>query len=141
MNKYVKLFDPIFVKNNKDKFSITINGKNEKELKEYYYNRSNEAKLDVILKEKGDEPVLGICGNKSDLFVREQVKEETIKKYSEDKKIPFKLTSAKNPLTFNKFLEELVKQYIEKNGGVTTGGAGGKVDLKKEKKPDKKRFC
>ena len=80
----------------------------------------------------GDEPVLGICGNKSDLFVREQVKEETIKKYSEDKKIPFKLTSAKNPLTFNKFLEELVKQYIEKNGGVTTGGAGGKVDLKKE---------
>jgi Ras-related protein Rab-6A len=89
----------------------------------------------------GDEPVLGICGNKSDLFVREQVKEETIKKYSEDKKIPFKLTSAKNPLSFNKFLEELVKQYIEKNGGVTTGGAGGKVDLKKEKKPDKKRFC
>ena len=50
----------------------------------------------------GDEPVLGIYGNKSDLFVREQVKEETIKKYSEDKKIPFKLTSAKNPLTFNK---------------------------------------
>ena len=57
INKYVKLFDPIFVKNNKDKFSITINGKNEKELKDYYYNRSNEAKLDVILKEKGDEPV------------------------------------------------------------------------------------
>ena len=57
MNKYVKLFDPIFVKNNKDKFSITINGKNEKELKEYYYNRSNEPKLDVILKEKGDKPV------------------------------------------------------------------------------------
>ena len=53
----MKLFDPIFVKNNKDKFSITINGKNEKELKDYYYNRSNEAKLDVILKEKGDEPV------------------------------------------------------------------------------------
>ena len=57
INKYVKLFDPIFVKNNKDKFSITINGKNEKELKDYYYNRSNEAKLVVILKEKGDEPV------------------------------------------------------------------------------------
>ena len=53
----MKLFDPIFVKNNKDKFSITINGKNEKELKDYYYNRSNEAKLDVILKEKGDKPV------------------------------------------------------------------------------------
>ena len=57
INKYVKLFDPIFVKNNKDKFSITINGKNEKELKEYYYNRNNEPKLDVILKEKGDKPV------------------------------------------------------------------------------------
>ena len=57
INKYVKLFDPIFVKNNKDKFSITINGKNEKELKEYHYNGKNETRLDVILKEKGDKPV------------------------------------------------------------------------------------
>ena len=60
----------------------------------------------------GDEPVVGICGNKQDLVIREQVKEEVAKKYAEEKNLPFKLTSAKNPLSFNKFLEEMVKKYV-----------------------------
>ena len=90
----------------------------------------------------GEEPILGICGNKQDLFVREQVKEETAKKYAEGKKIPFKLTSAKNPLTFNKFLEELVGKYVEKIGGGKADGSGGKIDLKKKDKTgEKKKFC
>ncbi len=90
----------------------------------------------------GEEPILGICGNKQDLFVKEQVKEETAKKYAEGKKIPFKLTSAKNPLTFNKFLEELVGKYVEKIGGGKADGSGGKIDLKKkEKTGEKKKFC
>ena len=89
----------------------------------------------------GDEPVLGICGNKSDLFVKEQVKEEEVKKYSEEKNIPFKLTSAKNPLSFNKFLEDLVKQYLEKRG-VETVGTKDKIDLNNKKRNnDKKKFC
>ena len=33
----------------------------------------------------GDEPVLGIVGNKQDLYIREQVKEELLKKYAEEK--------------------------------------------------------
>ena len=74
----------------------------------------------------GDEPVVGICGNKQDLITREQVKEEVAKKYAEEKNLPFKLTSAKNPLSFNKFLEEMVKKYVEKNEGVK--------DKKKKKK-------
>ena len=65
----------------------------------------------------GDEPVVGICGNKQDLISQEQVKEEDAKKYAEEKNIPFKLTSAKNPFSFNKFLEEMVKKYVEKSGG------------------------
>ena len=90
----------------------------------------------------GEEPILGICGNKQDLFVREQVKEETAKKYAEGKNIPFKLTSAKNPLTFNKFLEELVGKYVEKIGGGKNNINGGKIDLKKKDKTnDKKKFC
>ena len=90
----------------------------------------------------GEEPILGICGNKQDLFVREQVKEETAKKYAEGKNIPFKLTSAKNPLTFNKFLEELVGKYVEKIGGGRNNINGGKIDLKKKDKTnDKKKFC
>ena len=89
----------------------------------------------------GDEPVLGICGNKSDLFVKEQVKEEEVKKYSEEKNIPFKLTSAKNPLSFNKFLEDLVKQYLEKRG-VETVGTKDKIDLNNKKRNiNGKKFC
>jgi len=89
----------------------------------------------------GDEPILGICGNKSDLFVREQVKEEEVRKYSEEKQIPFKLTSAKNPLSFNKFLEDLVKKYLEKHG-VSVGNNGGKIELNNKKQTnEKRRFC
>ena len=89
----------------------------------------------------GDEPVLGICGNKSDLFVKEQVKEEEVKKYSQEKNIPFKLTSAKNPLSFNKFLEDLVKQYLEKRG-VETVGTKDKIDLNNKKRNiNGKKFC
>ena len=89
----------------------------------------------------GEEPILGICGNKSDLFVKEQVKEEEVKKYSEEKQIPFKLTSAKNPLSFNKFLEDLVKKYLEKHG-VKVGNSGGKIDLNNKKQNNEKRkFC
>ena len=89
----------------------------------------------------GEEPILGICGNKSDLFVREQVKEEEVKKYSEEKQTPFKLTSAKNPLSFNKFLEDLVKKYLEKHG-VKVGNSGGKIDLNNKKQNNEKRkFC
>ena len=89
----------------------------------------------------GDEPVLGICGNKSDLFVKEQVKEEEVKKYSQEKNIPFKLTSAKNPLSFNKFLEDLVKQYLEKRG-VETVSTKDKIDLNSKKRNiSGKKFC
>ena len=66
----------------------------------------------------GDEPIIGVCGNKNDLISKEQVKEEVAKKYAQEKNIGFKLTSAKNPLTFNKFLEDLVKKYVEKYGHV-----------------------
>ena len=89
----------------------------------------------------GDDPILGICGNKQDLFAREQVKEEVAKKYAEEKNIPFKLTSAKNPLSFNKFLEELVGKYVEKNGGGKVVQEKGKINLTGDKKTEKKKCC
>ena len=89
----------------------------------------------------GDDPILGICGNKSDLFVKEQVKEEEVKKYAEGKNVPFKLTSAKNPLSFNKFLDELVGKYIEKFGGGKIKEDNGKINLNGDKKNDKKKCC
>ena len=62
----------------------------------------------------GDKPVLGIVGNKSDLYYKEAVKEEDAEEYAKNKGIPFKLCSAKTPKLFCDFLEELVIKYIEK---------------------------
>ena len=93
----------------------------------------------------GDDPVIGVCGNKNDLVAREQVKEEDAIKYAEEKNIDFKLTSAKNPLSFNKFLEEMVKKYVQKNGGLketsSSGNSEKKINLNSDKKPEKKKCC
>ena len=89
----------------------------------------------------GDVPVLGIAGNKSDLFMKEQVKEEDAEKYAENKNVSFKLTSAKNPLSFNNFLEDLLKQYITKCGGVIESTEGKKLEDNKKSNDKKKRCC
>ena len=89
----------------------------------------------------GDTAVLGIAGNKHDLFMREEVKEEVAEKYAEEKGVPFKLTSAKNPLSFNTFLEDLLKKYIEKSGGVIENSDGKKLEDNKDKQDTGRRFC
>ena len=89
----------------------------------------------------GDETIIGVCGNKQDLFAREQVKEEEGKKYAEERNLSFKLTSAKNPLTFNKFLDDLVRQYTEKFKGGNDKDNKGKNNLNGDKNPDKKKCC
>ena len=89
----------------------------------------------------GDTAVLGIAGNKHDLFMKEEVKEEVAEKYAEDKGVPFKLTSAKNPLSFNTFLEDLLKKYIEKSGGVIQSNDGKKLEENKDKQDKGKKCC
>ena len=89
----------------------------------------------------GDEPILGIVGNKQDLFVREQVKQEIAEKYAEDKNVSFKLTSAKNPLSFNSFLEDLIKQYIKKTGGKFEGTGGKKLGNNRDNNKNKEKKC
>ena len=63
----------------------------------------------------GNKPILGIVGNKSDLYDNEEVKEEEAEEYANKKGVPFALTSAKTPKTFSEFLEKLVKKYLEIN--------------------------
>ena len=92
----------------------------------------------------GDEPIIGICGNKHDLISQEQVKEEIARKYAEEKNISFKLTSAKNPFSFNKFLEDLVKKYVEKNGGNVGNEvkqSKGKININDKNQKEKKKCC
>ena len=56
--------------------------------------------------------VMGIIGNKSDLFLKEEVSEEEGRKLAKDKGFEFALTSAKNSSIFCEFLEKLVKKYL-----------------------------
>ena len=90
----------------------------------------------------GDEPVLGIVGNKKDLIMKEQVNEEKAQKYAEDKNVPFKLTTAKNSMGFITFLEDLLKKYIEKTGGKIETSNGKKLEDKKDNNNKKeKKWC
>ena len=87
----------------------------------------------------GDKPILGIVGNKSDLYVKEAVKEDFAEEYAEKKGISFSLTSAKTPKTFSYFLEELVKKYIDKlNKNINNTIVDGlKLDEQNEEKNTK----
>ena len=85
--------------------------------------------------------VMGIIGNKSDLFLKEEVSEEEGRKLAKDKGFEFALTSAKNSSIFCEFLEQLVKKYI----GVDPDeeeDKGKKLKVKKNyTAKKKKRWC
>ena len=124
----------IFIKDSKIViFVYDITNKKSFEELDYWYKTIK----DVL----GESAVLGIAGNKQDLFTQEQVPEDMAEKYAESKGIPFKLTSAKNPLTFNLFLEDLLKQYIVKCGGVVETTSGQKLDNQVENKESKFGKC
>ena len=65
----------------------------------------------------GEDIIKGVVGNKQDLFVKEEVREEEGEKYAESINAKFRLTSAKTDGEgFIIFLELLLKEYINKNG-------------------------
>ena len=103
-----------------------------------------ESTKDVIT----DDAVMGIVGNKSDLYEKEQIKEDEGQKLADEHGYEFTLTSAKIPKLFSDFLVKMVKLYLNKNKN-TPGGDGNnncdknnnkKQKLKKNNK-DKKKCC
>jgi len=75
---------------------------------EYWYQQ--------VKNELSNEFVLAVVGNKKDLFTEMKVTEDEGKKFAEEKGAKFKLSSAKDdPMDFTQFLEELLKESIEKN--------------------------
>ena len=63
-----------------------------------------------------NDAVMGVVGNKSDLFLKEEITEEQGQKLAEEHGYEFSLTSAKLPEMFCNFLEKMVKLYLTKNG-------------------------
>ena len=67
-----------------------------------------ESTKDII----NDQVVMGIVGNKNDLFLKEEVKEDEARKLAKEKGMEFALTSAKDARLFCEFLEKLIKKYL-----------------------------
>lgn len=61
----------------------------------------------------GNNIVIGICGNKSDLFMEEEVSEEDVQGFADKIKSKYALTSAKSDkYGFCKFLNDLLEEFI-----------------------------
>ena len=91
------------------------------------------------MKESGEEDmILGIAGNKCDLFTEEQVPEQEVKKYAESIGAIFKLTSCKESIGIDELFKECGKKYLEKNNLTTIKNKDNKKTVKLEyKKEDK----
>ena len=80
-------------------------------------NKSSFIELNYWLKEVketlGENVILGVLGNKKDLFVNEDVSEEEGEEYARSIGARWGLTSAKTDReSFLTFIEELIKDYI-----------------------------
>ncbi len=74
---------------------------------DYWYKLA----IDIL----GKNIILGIAGNKSDLYEQEKVKDNEGKKFAKDHNALFKLVSAKDDgKSIDLLFEELVKKYIHK---------------------------
>ena len=76
------------------------------ELKNYWYNQ--------ILNNGEKNVIFGIAGNKCDLYHNEDINEEEVRKWANEIKGVFYLTSAKNKNGIYELFNELGKKYIDK---------------------------
>ena len=123
----------IFTKNSKIViFVYSINNRESFEIMKTYWVKSIKESL-------GDEPIIGIVGNKSDLFLEEKVKEEEGKEFANQLNVNFKLVTAKeDPVGFVDFMGELLDEFLEKKG-IKVKGNNFNINNKPTVK--KKKFC
>ena len=68
------------------------------------------------MKESGEENmILGIAGNKCDLFQEEEVPEDEVKKYAQSIGAIFKPTSCKESIGIDELFQECGKKFLENN--------------------------
>ena len=95
--------------------------------------------INEIKESLGDEPVLGIVGNKSDLNEFQEVDDDVAKKFAEEKGMKFKLVSTKDePKSFKIFLRMLIKDYLKKNKKVNKKD---NFELEQEQNEDNHGSC
>ena len=99
------------------------------------------------LKEYGEENiVLGIAGNKCDLFEQQEVSDKEVKKFAESIGAVFKSTSCKENVGINELFYECGKKFLEVNKLVGNENKENNENLKidgkdNNGKKDKKKCC
>jgi len=111
-------------------------------IKDYWYEQ---------LKESGEENIIiGIAGNKCDLFQDEEVPEDEGKQFAKSIGAVFRQTSCKENIGIDELFEECGEKYLEINNLINSDKKGNEANLKLEKDKSndnnnetkkKKKFC
>jgi len=95
-----------------------------------------------IKKELGENLILGLTGNKTDLVDIEEVDESIARDYAKNIKAEFKLVSAKeNPDIFISFLNEMLIKYINKNQSIITNRKGNNIKINMDRNKKENKGC
>ena len=109
-------------------------------IKNYWYPQVRE--------NVGENIVLGIAGNKCDLYEKEEIKEEEVREWANEIGAVFELTSAQSNTGINELFENLGYKFIDPNFKPARieekrekSIVINKNDLKKNETKTKKSFC
>ena len=113
-------------------------------LKNFWYSQLKE--------NSGSNVVLGVAGNKCDLYESEEVKESEARQFAEEIGAIFKLTSAQNNTGINELFYEVGYKYLDPNFKPSKDEDPDskddnkkivlkKDDVKKDNKKTKRSFC
>ena len=92
---------------------------------EYWYNLYK----DLL----GEETILGIAGNKMDLYLEQEISEEKGKEFADERGAFFSLLSAKNDKeSIDRFIQTLLKAYLNKSEPKSEKIKGHKNTIKLE---------
>ena len=103
------------------------------EIKNYWYNNVKS----IIAK----DTVLGIAGNKSDLYENEQVSKEEGQQYAQEIKAVFKETTATTFESINELINELVQKYYSQNNITNFPNKDEAIRVSKIKNEKKRNCC
>ncbi len=93
----------------------------------------------TIKENLGNEVILGLIGNKSDLYMEQEINENIAIQYAKDIGAKFATVSAKtNPKGFITIIENLLDQYLESKGVNSTDKS---FEIKQEKHKKRKKKC
>ena len=141
-----RTINQMFVKNSKMALLVydITDRETFEELKKYWYQYIKSA--------LEEELIIGVAGNKCDLYEEEQVKIEEGKEYAQSIGAVFKETTAKNDEAITELIELMAKKYLDNiaskvddvkdNKNIDKNNKSGNLKLNNnQSKPNKKGCC